>query len=76
MIDLFSNEQNNLLDKEKYEFATVLEGLSGANIEGIIVKAIRNAVINKTEIEKSCFYEEFFLFKGIIPQNYYDKKIC
>ena len=74
MIDLFSNEQNNLLDKEKYELATVLEGLSGANIEEIIIKAIRKAVINKTEIEKSCFYEEFFLFKGIIPQNYYDKK--
>lgn len=74
MIDLFSKKKHNLSEKEKYEFAIATEGLSGANIEEIITKAIRNAVINNKLINKQGFYEELFLFKGIIPQNYENEK--
>lgn len=74
MIDLFSKKKHNLSEKEKYEFAIATEGLSGANIEEIITKAIRNAVINNKPINKQGFYEELFLFKGIIPQNYENEK--
>ena len=54
---------------EKAELATALTGLSGANIEEVLVKAIRKSVIQDKSIEKIDFYNELFEFKGIIPQN-------
>lgn len=69
MIDLFSKQANNLNAKEKVELATALTGLSGANIEEVLVKAIRKSVIQDKSIEKIDFYNELFEFKGIIPQN-------
>lgn len=74
MIDLFSNGKSNLSSREKKELAICFLGLSGANIEEIMIKAIRNAVINDLKVEKKCFYEELFLYKGIVPQNCSDKK--
>lgn len=74
MIDLFSNGKSNLSPREKNELAICFLGLSGANIEEIMIKAIRNAVINDLKVEKRCFYEELFLYKGIVPQNCSDKK--
>ena len=49
--------------------ATAFTGLSGANIEEIILKAIRNAVINDSQVSKAGFYDELFSFKDVIPQN-------
>ena len=69
MIDLFSKGNHNLSQKEKCELATAFTGLSGANIEEIILKAIRNAVINESQVSKLDFYEELFAFENIIPQN-------
>lgn len=69
MIDLFTKQTHNLNAKEKLELATALTGLSGANIEEVLVKAIRKSVIQDKSIEKIDFYNELFEFKGIIPQN-------
>ncbi len=69
MIDLFTKRAHNLNAKEKAELATALTGLSGANIEEVLVKAIRKSVIQDKSIEKIDFYNELFEFKGIIPQN-------
>lgn len=69
MIDLFTKQAHNLNAKEKMELATALTGLSGANIEEVLVKAIRKSVIQDKSIEKIDFYNELFEFKGIIPQN-------
>lgn len=69
MIDLFTRNAHNLNDKEKMELAMVFTGLSGANVEEILVKAMRKAVIHERTIEKIDYYNEFFSFKGIIPQN-------
>lgn len=69
MIDLFTRNGHNLSDKEKNELATALSGLSGANIEEILMKAMRKAIIHERAVEKSDYYNEFFSFKGIIPQN-------
>lgn len=74
MIDLFTKQANNLNAKEKVELATALTGLSGANIEEVLVKAIRKSVIQDKSIEKIDFYNELFEFKGIIPQNCVSKK--
>ena len=46
----------------------------GANIEEIILKAIRKAVIYDTEVSKQNLYEELFLFRGVISKNIYDEK--
>ncbi len=69
MIDLFTKQAHNLNAKEKVELATALTGLSGANIEEVLVKAIRKSVIQDKSVEKIDFYNELFEFKGIIPQN-------
>lgn len=75
MIDLFTKKAHNLNAKEKVELATALTGLSGANIEEVLVKAIRKSVIQDKSIEKIDFYNELFEFKGIIPQNCVSKNM-
>lgn len=75
MIDLFTKKAHNLNAKEKIELATALTGLSGANIEEVLVKAIRRSVIQNKSIEKIDFYNELFEFKGIIPQNCVSKNM-
>ena len=63
MIDLFSKGNHNLSTKEKRELATAFTGLSGANIEEIILKAIRNAVINESQVSKAGFMMSYFLLR-------------
>ena len=75
MIDLFSKGNHNLSPKEKHELATAFTGLSGANIEEIILKAIRNAVINESQVSKADFYNELFSFKDVTPQNCSSEKV-
>ena len=66
MLDLFLNGSVILAEKEKRELACVLLGLSGAEIEEIIKKAIRNAIIFNNEISKLNIYDELFSTKNIV----------
>lgn len=69
MIDLFTHNASNLSNKEKAELATAFVGLSGASIEEILVKAMRNAVIGGNTLSRQDFYEELFKFKNVVPQT-------
>ncbi|MFZ5967669.1 MAG: AAA family ATPase [Bacillota bacterium] len=69
MIDLFINDSIKLDIKEKQELATAFLGLSGANVEEIVKKAMRNAVIYGSEFTKSSIFDELFTFKKVVPQN-------
>jgi len=75
MIDLFTGNANELTLKEKKELAIAFSGLSGADIEDIITKALRNAVIYNSNFNIRNIYEELFAFKNILPQNCNDDKI-
>ena len=74
MIDLFTCNTIALTNKDKQELATAFIGLSGANIEEIIKKAIRNAIIQNKELSKIAFYDELYVFYKVLPQNCYDEK--
>ncbi len=74
MIDLFTNGSIEFSVKEKRELATAFSGLSGANIEEIIKKAFRNAIVHEKVFDKLSIYEELFAFKNILPQNYNNAK--
>ena len=69
MIDLFATKTIELSQKEKTELSTIFKGVSGASIEEIIKKAIRNSVIEGKEFCKKSIYDEFFVYKNILPQN-------
>jgi SpoVK/Ycf46/Vps4 family AAA+-type ATPase len=69
MVDLFATKTIELSQKEKTELSTIFKGLSGASIEEIIKKAIRNSVIEGKEFCKKSIYDEFFIYKNILPQN-------
>ena len=75
MIDLFTNNTDKITQKEKKEMATAFLGLSGADIEDIITKALRNAVIYNNQFGIRNVFDEFFSFKHILPQNCNDDKI-
>jgi AAA+ superfamily predicted ATPase len=69
MLDLFTNESKVLSEKEKKAIAEAFRGLSGADIEEIVKKAFRNAIIHEKEFSALSLYEELFVFKNILPQN-------
>jgi SpoVK/Ycf46/Vps4 family AAA+-type ATPase len=69
MIDIFTNNSKELSKKETQNLATALQGLSGADIEDIVTKALRNSVIYNNKFSKRNIYEELFIFKNIMPQN-------
>lgn len=69
MVDLFTNESKVLSQKETKEIASAFRGLSGADIEEIVKKAFRNAIIHERDFSKLNIYEELFVFKNILPQN-------
>lgn len=54
--------------------AAAFVGLSGADVEEIVKKAMRNSVIYGYEFSKSSVYDELFINKKIIPQNYKDER--
>lgn len=74
MIDLFTNGTGNLSQKEKIEMATAFSGLSGADVEDIITKALRNAVIYNNLFSRRNVYNEFFVYKNILPQSCCEEK--
>ncbi len=69
IIDLFIGGTTDFTIKEKKELAVAFSGLSGANVEEIVKKAMRNAVIYEKDFTKYSLYEELFGFKSILPQN-------
>lgn len=69
MIELFTNSSVEFSEKDKCELSAALLGLSGANIEEIIKKALRNAIIHGYSFDKVNIYKELFAFKNILPQN-------
>lgn len=69
LVDLFTKGVLEYTEKDKKEMETVFYGLSGSNLEEIITKALRNSIINDTELSKNAIYEEFFNFQKIIPQE-------
>lgn len=74
MLEMFIAENLQISDKEKLELATVLTGLSGANIEEIIKKAIRHDVIYDRDFTKSSIYNEYFSFINLVPQGQTNEK--
>ena len=74
MIDLFTKNASGLTEKDKKDFAVALNGLTGANIEEILVKALRNAIVKGNAVSKKSYYEELFKFKGVLLQKDYSER--
>lgn len=69
MINLFISDNLVLNDKEIKELAYAFLHLSGSNIEEVIKKSIRNAIIYNVEFTKSNIYNELFIFKHIFAKD-------
>lgn len=74
LIVLFANDVIDFSKKEILELATLFYGLSGAEIEEIIIKSIRKSIIYNIPFEKKSVYEEFFSSRNIVPQNCEDNR--
>lgn len=70
MIDLFTCGVEKFNEKDHLELSTLFEGLNGAEIEEIITKSLRNSIIRDYHFSKNNVFEEYFIFKNILPQNY------
>ncbi len=74
LINVFTHNIVSLKEKDKKELALALIGLSGAEIEEIVTKALRTSVIHDRPFSKLNIYEELFIFKNIVPQTCYNDK--
>ena len=74
LIYLFTNQRGNFTEKDIEQFSTLFYGLSGAEIEEIIIKSIRNSVIHNCSFGKQNIYEEYFISRNILPQNCNDDR--
>lgn len=74
LINLFTNNLYIFSKKEVLEISTLFIGLSGADIEEIITKSLRNSIIHDHPFDISNIYEEFFITKNILPQNCDDSR--
>ena len=74
MIDLFLGHNYQVTQKEKKELVSIMDGMSGADIELIINKSIRNSVVHSLKFSVNDIYNEFFNHKNIIPQGCTDNK--
>lgn len=75
LVYLFSNDIYSYSKKEITEIATVLEGLSGADIKEIITKSIRNSIIYNNTYNKNDIFEELFMLRNVVPQNESDSRM-
>lgn len=66
MIDLFTKGMTDFSDKDKSEMSSLFKGLSGADIQEIVTKAVRNAVIHDRNFSKKDIFNEFFVTQNII----------
>lgn len=74
LINLFTNNLYIFSKKEVLEISTLFIGLSGADIEEIITKSLRNSIIYDHPFTISNIYEEFFTTKNLLPQNCDDSR--
>jgi AAA+ superfamily predicted ATPase len=74
LIYLFINNMGNLNEKDVMELSTLFCGLSGAEIEELITKSIRNSIIHNCPFDKKNIYEEYFASRNILPQNCSDNR--
>ncbi len=74
LIYLFIGHMGTLNEKDVVELSTLFYGLSGAEIEELITKSIRNAVIHNHSFDKRNIYEEYFVLQNILPQNCNDTR--
>lgn len=74
LIYLFTSNMRKLTEKDITELSTLFYGLNGAEIEELITKSIRNSVIYDIPFDKKKIYEEYFIFKNILPQNCSDSR--
>lgn len=74
LICLFANNMGSLKEKDIIELSTLFCGLSGAEIEELITKSIRNSIIHNRSFDKKNIYEEYFVSKNILPQNCDDNR--
>jgi len=74
LIYLFTGHLGTLSEKDVAELSTLFYGLSGAEIEELITKSIRNAVIHNHSFDKKNIYEEYFILQNILPQNCNDTR--
>lgn len=74
LIYLFTGHMGTLSEKDVTELSTLFYGLSGAEIEELITKSIRNAVIHNHSFDKRNIYEEYFILQNVLPQNCNDNR--
>lgn len=74
LVTLFANGLYSFSKKEIVEISTLLDGQSGADIEEIVTKAIRNSVIHNCPFSIANIYNELFITKNIVPQNCNDPR--
>ena len=74
LILLFTNNITDFNKKDLLELSSLFLGLSGAEIEEIIIKSIRKSIIYNTSFDKKSIYEEFFSSRNIVPQNCEDNR--
>lgn len=74
LILLFTNNIIDFNKKDLLELSTLFLGLSGAEIEEIIIKSIRKSIIYNASFDKKSIYEEFFSSRNIVPQNCEDNR--
>lgn len=74
LIYLFTGHMGTLSEKDVAELSTLFSGLSGAEIEELITKSIRNAVIHNHSFDKKNIYEEYFILQNVLPQNCNDAR--
>ena len=74
LIKLFVGGMGRLSEKDVAEMSTLLCGLSGAEIQELITKSLRNSIIHNISFDKRNIYEEYFISQGILPQNCDDSR--
>lgn len=74
LIKLFVGGMGSLSEKDVAELSTLLCGLSGAEIQELITKSLRNSIIHNISFDKRNIYEEYFISQGILPQNCDDSR--
>lgn len=73
LLDLFINKKFDLSIKNKELLSYAFQGCSGATIEEIVKKSIRECVVNNEEFSVRNVYAELFAFKRF-PDEHTNKK--
>lgn len=80
LIYLFTGHMGTLSEKDVTELSTLFYGLSGAEIEELITKSIRNAVIHnhffdkKISMRNILFFKIYYLKIVTTLENYFKSK--